>query len=57
MPVELMNPDGLPKPEQYRQIAVATGARLVLSPDRSPAPPTANRSAAVTSPHRSSGPT
>ncbi len=30
MPVELMNPDGLPKPEQYRQIAVATGARLVF---------------------------
>ncbi len=57
MPVELMNPDGLPKPEPYRQIAVATGARLVLSPDRSPAPPTATRSAAVTSPHRSSGPT
>ena len=30
MPVELMNPDGLPKPEAYRQIAVARGARLVF---------------------------
>ncbi|NHC15654.1 RidA family protein [Motilibacter deserti] len=29
MPVELLNPDGLPKPEIYRQVAVATGTRTV----------------------------
>ncbi|NHC46509.1 RidA family protein [Motilibacter aurantiacus] len=29
MPVELLNPDGLPKPELYRQLAVATGTRTV----------------------------
>ncbi len=30
MPVELMNPEGLPKPEVYRQVAVASGSRLVF---------------------------
>lgn len=30
MPVELMNPDGLPKPDFYRQVAVATGSRMVF---------------------------
>lgn len=30
MAVELFNPDGLPKPEPYRQVAVATGSRLVF---------------------------
>lgn len=30
MPVELLNPDGLPKPEMYRQVAVACGSRLVF---------------------------
>jgi enamine deaminase RidA (YjgF/YER057c/UK114 family) len=29
MPVELINPEGLPKPEFYRQVAVATGSRTV----------------------------
>ena len=29
MPVELFNPDGLPKPEVYRQVAIATGSRTV----------------------------
>ena len=29
MPVELLNPDGLPKPEVYRQVAIATGSRTV----------------------------
>lgn len=29
MPVELLNPDGLPKPQMYRQVSVATGTRLV----------------------------
>lgn len=29
MPVELLNPEGLPKPEHYRQLAVATGSRTV----------------------------
>jgi enamine deaminase RidA (YjgF/YER057c/UK114 family) len=28
--IELMNPDGLPKPEPYRQVAVASGSRLVF---------------------------
>jgi enamine deaminase RidA (YjgF/YER057c/UK114 family) len=30
MPVELLNPEGLPKPDVYRQVAVATGSRLVF---------------------------
>ena len=29
MPVELLNPPGLPAPEFYRQVAVATGTRTV----------------------------
>ncbi len=29
MPVELLNPEGLPVPEHYRQVAVATGTRTV----------------------------
>lgn len=29
MPVELFNPEGLPKPEMYRQMAVASGTRTV----------------------------
>ena len=29
MPVQLLNPEGLPKPEFYRQVAVATGTRTV----------------------------
>ena len=30
MAIETFNPDGLPKPEMYSQVAVATGSRLVL---------------------------
>jgi enamine deaminase RidA (YjgF/YER057c/UK114 family) len=29
MPVQLLNPPGLPQPEFYRQLAVATGTRTV----------------------------
>lgn len=29
MAVELLNPNGLPKPELYRQVAVASGSRTV----------------------------
>jgi enamine deaminase RidA (YjgF/YER057c/UK114 family) len=29
MAVRLLNPEGLPQPEHYRQVAVATGARTV----------------------------
>jgi len=29
VPVQLFNPDGLPKPDVYRQVAVATGSRTV----------------------------
>ena len=29
MAVEVFNPEGLPKPEVYRQVAVATGSRTV----------------------------
>jgi enamine deaminase RidA (YjgF/YER057c/UK114 family) len=29
MPVELLDPEGLPTPEHYRQLAVATGSRTV----------------------------
>ncbi|HLL67388.1 MAG TPA: RidA family protein [Micromonosporaceae bacterium] len=29
MPVELINPDGLPKPEAYVQVGLATGTRTV----------------------------
>ncbi len=30
MPLELLNPEGLPKPEVYRQVAVASGSRVVF---------------------------
>lgn len=30
MTVELLNPEGLPQPDVYRQVAVATGSRLVF---------------------------
>ncbi|MBA2283285.1 MAG: RidA family protein [Acidimicrobiia bacterium] len=30
MTVELLNPEGLPKPDVYRQVAVATGSRFVF---------------------------
>lgn len=29
MAIELLNPDGLPKPDHYRQVAVASGSRTV----------------------------
>lgn len=30
MPITLVNPDGLPKPEIYRQVSIATGSKLVF---------------------------
>jgi enamine deaminase RidA (YjgF/YER057c/UK114 family) len=30
VPVDVMNPEGLPQPDAYRQVAVATGSRLVF---------------------------
>ncbi len=30
MAIELLNPAGIPQPEHYRQVAVATGSRLVF---------------------------
>ncbi|MEU7002352.1 RidA family protein [Nonomuraea sp. NPDC046570] len=30
MSVKLFNPDGLPKPDVYRQLSIATGSRLVF---------------------------
>ena len=30
MAIELLNPDGLPKPDVYRQVAVATGSKMVF---------------------------
>ena len=30
MPVEVLNPEGLPKPDLYRQVGIATGSRLVF---------------------------
>ena len=30
MAVELVNPEGLPKPEMYRQLSIATGSKLVF---------------------------
>ncbi|MEO3755896.1 RidA family protein [Streptomyces sp. B6B3] len=30
MPVTLVNPEGLPKPDVYRQLSIATGSRLVF---------------------------
>lgn len=30
MPIEVLNPDGLPKPDVYRQVAVASGSRTVF---------------------------
>ncbi|MFD4182341.1 RidA family protein, partial [Rhodococcus sp. NPDC058514] len=30
MPVTLLNPEGLPKPDVYRQLSISTGSRLVF---------------------------
>ena len=30
MPVEVLNPEGLSKPEMYRQVSIASGSRLVF---------------------------
>jgi enamine deaminase RidA (YjgF/YER057c/UK114 family) len=30
VPIEMLNPDGLPKPDVYRQMSVATGSRTVF---------------------------
>lgn len=30
MTIELVNPDGLPKPDAYRQLSIATGSKLVF---------------------------
>ena len=30
MTIELLNPSGLPSPERYRQVAIATGSKLVF---------------------------
>ena len=30
MAVEMVNPDGLPKPEMYHQLSIATGSKLVF---------------------------
>lgn len=30
MPIELLNPDGIPKPDVYRQVSIATGTRMVF---------------------------
>ena len=30
MTIDLFNPDGIPKPDMYRQVSVATGSRLVF---------------------------
>ncbi|MFC4061240.1 RidA family protein [Planomonospora corallina] len=30
MPVTLVNPEGLPKPDAYRQLSIASGSRLVF---------------------------
>ena len=29
MPIELVNPEGIPQPDAYRQVAIATGTRTV----------------------------
>ncbi|CAM2991884.1 RidA family protein [Prescottella defluvii] len=30
MPVTLINPEGLPKPDAYRQLSISTGSRIVF---------------------------
>jgi len=30
LPIELFNPEGIPQPDAYRQVAIATGSRLVF---------------------------
>jgi enamine deaminase RidA (YjgF/YER057c/UK114 family) len=30
MAIELLNPEGLPKPDVYRQVAIGTGTKLVF---------------------------
>jgi hypothetical protein len=57
MPVQLMNPEGLPKPEVYRQVAVATGTRTVYLAGQVAGTRMVRRSARETWPPRSSRPT
>jgi enamine deaminase RidA (YjgF/YER057c/UK114 family) len=57
VPVELLNPDGLPKPEVYRQVAVASGSRLVFLAGQVGETRTVEQSAPGTSPRRPSRPT
>ncbi|MFS0899380.1 hypothetical protein [Mycolicibacterium litorale] len=43
MPITLINPDGLPTVDLYKQVAVATGSKLVFISAKSRATPTATR--------------
>ena len=54
MAVTLMNPEGLPKPDVYRQLRSLRDRSWSSSPGRSPATPTAIRWEPTTSPLRSS---
>lgn len=48
MPITLMSPDGLPKPEVYRQVAGAEGTRRVHLAARSRGQPMVHRSVLAT---------
>ena len=54
MAVTLVNPDGLPKPDVYRQLSIATGSRLVFLAGQVARDAEGRRSAKETSPLRSS---
>ncbi len=56
MPIEMLNPDGLPKPEVYRQMSVATGTRTVyLSGQVAPRPRASRRAGDLAAPVITSG--
>ncbi|RAO23811.1 hypothetical protein LUPAC07_00213 [Micromonospora noduli] len=54
MAITLVNPDGLPKPDVYRQLSIATGSRLVFLAGQVARDVEGRKSARETSPPRSS---
>ncbi|WP_324274072.1 hypothetical protein [Blastococcus brunescens] len=57
MPVELIDPDGLPKSDAYVQVGVATGSRTVYVSGQVARTAEGSPSVPVTSPRRWSRPT
>lgn len=57
MTITLMNPNGLPKPDVYRQLSIATGSKLVFLAGQVARDADGNKVGEGDLPHRSSRPT